>query len=147
MVQNKQYPDILEGDATPQFVQNGLLYPVRRHVASDPQQPDPDLRTRGDVQGTAYGIPFTTSTRALFYNNKLFQQAGITAAPHDLGRAGGGRREDQGAGQDRLRPAAGLRGGAGRDLLWTLGNGGGYTDASGKWAINSPGEHRRPSSA
>ena len=51
-------------------------------------------------------MPFTTSSRTLFYNKKLFAQAGISRAPADLGRREGRRAEDQGA---RARSASGCR--------------------------------------
>src|SRR6266705_2089194 len=82
MVQNKQYPDVMEGDYFPDYAQAGLLYP-----AKDVTSPStfsnllPVFAKLNTYNGTQYGMPFTTSARTLFYNKKLFTQAGITSAP------------------------------------------------------------------
>ena len=82
MVQNKQYPDVIEGDYFPDYAQAGLLY-----AAKDVTSPAtfsnllPVFAKLDTYNGTQYGMPFTTSARTLFYNKKLFQQAGITAPP------------------------------------------------------------------
>jgi len=83
-------------------------------------------------------MPFTTSARTLFYNKKLFTAAGISSPPQTWDDVKADCREDQGAGQGRVRHAAGLGGGAGEALLWFLGNGGGYQNDAGDWTINSP---------
>lgn len=41
----------------------------------------PQLADAGKVRRVAYGMPFAASTRVLFYNKKLFAQAGIDGAP------------------------------------------------------------------
>jgi multiple sugar transport system substrate-binding protein len=82
LIQNKQFPDILEGDTAPQFAQSHLLYRssgvLSASVLGDIM---PKFLKDTDYQGTAYGIPFTTSTRALYYNKKIFAAAGITSPP------------------------------------------------------------------
>ena len=78
LIQNKQYPDIMEGNPAPPYAQSGLIYPV-----SDVLSPStvsnliPKFVKDGEYQGTDYGIPFTTSTRAMYYNKKIFAAAGI----------------------------------------------------------------------
>ena len=38
------------------------------------------LAEAGEVGGSQYGMPFASSTRLLFYNKKLFDEAGLTPA-------------------------------------------------------------------
>src|SRR6201998_4458654 len=82
MLQNKQYPDIIEGESPLQFAQDGIAYPASQVLSpsmySDMLKP---FMTADSYKGTAYGMPFTTSSRAFFYNKKLFSQAGISAPP------------------------------------------------------------------
>ena len=114
-VQNKQYPDILEGDFFPDYAQSGLLYP-----AKDVTSPStfsnllPVFAKLNTYNGTQYGMPFTTSARTLFYNKKLFQQAGISLPAADVGGYPDRRGEDQGSGQGRIRASARPGGGPGR---------------------------------
>src|ERR1700733_12879236 len=73
LVQNKQFPDILEGDAAPQFAQSHLLYKTSQVLSPAVlKNLIPTFLKDGQYQGTDYGIPFTTSTRALYYNKKIF---------------------------------------------------------------------------
>jgi multiple sugar transport system substrate-binding protein len=80
MIQNKQYPDITEGDYFSNYAQDGILYPAS-DVLSDPSNLLPVFKTQGTYSGKQYGMPFTTSSRTLFYNKKLFAKAGIMSAP------------------------------------------------------------------
>jgi multiple sugar transport system substrate-binding protein len=80
MVQNRQYPDITEGDYFSNYAQEGLLYKVS-DVMTDPSNLMPAFTKLGSYGGAQYGMPFTTSSRTLFYNKKLFAQAGIAAPP------------------------------------------------------------------
>ena len=80
MIQNKQYPDITEGDYFSNYAQDGLLYPAS-DVLSDPSNLLPAFKAQGTYNGVQYGMPFTTSSRTLFYNKKLFAKAGIMSAP------------------------------------------------------------------
>src|SRR6516162_247109 len=80
MIQNKQYPDITEGDYFSNYAQDGLLYSAS-DVLSDPGNLLQTFKEQGTYNGVQYGMPFTTSSRTLFYNKKLFAQAGITSAP------------------------------------------------------------------
>src|SRR5712672_2104960 len=79
LVQNKQFPDVLEGDTAPQFAQSHLLYPDSKVLSPAVlHNLMPTFLKDGQYQGTDYGIPFTTSTRALYYNKKIFAAAGIS---------------------------------------------------------------------
>ncbi len=137
MVQNQQYPDITEGDYFPNYAQEGLLYKMS-DVLTDAQNPMPVFTKLGSYQGAQYGIPFTTSSRAFFYNKKLFAAAGIADAPKtwDDVMTDAGKIKAQGKVGYAL--PLGPEEAQAETLLWFLGNGGGFQDADGKWAINSP---------
>ncbi|MGH3397486.1 MAG: ABC transporter substrate-binding protein [Streptosporangiaceae bacterium] len=101
LVQNKQFPDILEGDAAPQFAQSHLLYPDDQVLApSVMKNLIPTFLKDGQYQGTDYGIPFTTSTRALYYNKKIFATTTRRSSP----RPGSPRRRRPGPSSSRTRP-------------------------------------------
>ena len=113
MVQNKNYPDITEGDYFSAYAQQGLLYTARQ-VLSKPKNLLPVFASQGTYNGKQYGMPWTTSSRTLFYNKKLFKQAGIKSSPGTWAAVKADAAKIKAQGQDRLRPAAGTRRGAGR---------------------------------
>ena len=69
---------------------------------------------QGTYNGIQYGMPFTTSSRTLFYNKKLFAKAGITSAPTTWADIQTDAAKIKAQGRHRLRPAPRARGGAGR---------------------------------
>jgi multiple sugar transport system substrate-binding protein len=138
MVQNGQEPDIAQGSADYAGVTD-KVYPVTDILSpatiSNLLKPFAD---QGQVKGVEYGIPYTSSARALFYNKDLFTKAGITAPPATWA--------DLKTDADKLKSAGvpipfGLPLGAeeaqAETLLWELGGGGGFVDSSGKFALNS----------
>ncbi|WP_246474614.1 extracellular solute-binding protein [Streptosporangium becharense] len=140
MVQNGQMPDILQTGDYSGFVKDGLLYKADEvlspNVLSDLL---PKFAEAGKVEGTAYGIPFLSTARALFYNKDLFGKAGIAEPPKtwDELKAAAEKLKKAGIEQPFGLPLGNEEAQA-ESLLWFLGNGGGYKDASGNWAINSP---------
>jgi multiple sugar transport system substrate-binding protein len=138
LVQNKQFPDILEGDAAPQFAQSHLLYPD-----SDVLSPAvlhnliPTFLKDGQYQGTDYGIPFTTSTRALYYNKKIFAAAGISSPPQTWAQLQSDAAAIKAKGFVGYGMPLGSEEAQAEALLWFLGDGGGYLNSSGNYAINS----------
>jgi multiple sugar transport system substrate-binding protein len=140
MVQNKQYPDVMEGDYFPDYAQSGLLY-----AAKDVTSPNTFsnllsvFAKLNTYKGTQYGMPFTTSARTLFYNKKIFQQAGITSAPQTWDQIQADATKIKSAtGKVGFGLPLGSEEAQAESLLWFLGNGGGYQDDSGNWTINSP---------
>jgi multiple sugar transport system substrate-binding protein len=138
MVQNKQYPDVTEGDYFPDFAQAGLLYSAKE--VTSPATFSNLLSVFAPLdsyQGTQYGMPFTTSARTLFYNKKLFEQAGISAAPTTWDELKADAVKIKAAGKIGFGLPLGPEEAQAESLLWFLGNGGGYQDSSGKWTIDS----------
>jgi multiple sugar transport system substrate-binding protein len=138
MVQNKDYPDVMEGDYFPDYAQTGLLYPAKDVTSpstfSNLLSVFAKLNT---YNGTQYGMPFTTSSRTLFYNKKLFQQAGITAAPQTWNDVQADAAKIKALGKVGFGLPLGSEEAQAEGLLWVLGNGGGYQSDSGDWTIDS----------
>jgi multiple sugar transport system substrate-binding protein len=136
MVQNKQYPDITEGDYFANYAQEGLLYKTS-DVFSNPSNLLGVFKKLGSYNGDQYGMPFTTSSRTLFYNKKLFTAAGITSAPQTWADVQTDAAAVKAKGDIGYGLPLGSEEAQAESLLWMLGNGGNYTDASGKFTINS----------
>jgi multiple sugar transport system substrate-binding protein len=138
LVQNKQFPDILEGDTAPQFAQSNLLYSANQVLSpSMLANMMPTFLKDGQYKGTDYGIPFTTSTRAFYYNKKIFAAAGISAPPQTWAQLKTDAAAIKAKGYTGYGMPLGSEEAQAEALLWFLGNGGGYVDSSGKYAINS----------
>jgi multiple sugar transport system substrate-binding protein len=136
MVQNKQYPDITEGDYFANYAQEGLLYKAA-DVMSQPGNLLPVFSKLGSYQGDQYGMPFTTSSRALFYNKKLFAQAGISTPPQTWDELKADAAKIKALGKIGFGLPLGSEEAQAESLLWMLGNESNYQDASGNWTIDS----------
>jgi multiple sugar transport system substrate-binding protein len=136
MIQNKQYPDITEGDYFSNYAQDGLLYPAS-DVLANAGNLLPAFKAQGTYSGTQYGMPFTTSSRTLFYNKKLFTQAGITSAPTTWADIEADAAKITKLGDVGFGLPLGSEEAQAESLLWMLGDGGGYQTA-GKYTIDSP---------
>jgi len=135
MIQNKQYPDITEGDYFSNYAQDGLLYPASG-VLSDPGNLLPAFKAQGTYNGVQYGMPFTTSSRTLFYNKQLFSQAGISAAPQTWADIQTDAAKIKNLGKIGFGLPLGPEEAQAESMLWMLGDGGGYLTA-GKYTIDS----------
>jgi len=135
MIQNKQYPDITEGDYFSNYAKDGLLYSAS-DVVSDPGNLLPAFKEQGTYNGTQYGLPFTTSSRTLFYNKKMFTQAGISAAPQTWADVQADAAKITKLGKVGFGLPLGAEEAQAESLLWMLGDGGGY-QTGGKYTINS----------
>jgi multiple sugar transport system substrate-binding protein len=135
MIQNKQYPDITEGDYFSNYAKDGLLYSAS-DVLSAPGNLLPAFKEQGTYNGTQYGMPFTTSSRTLFYNKKMFAQAGISAAPQTWADVQADAAKITKMGDVGFGLPLGAEEAQAESLLWMLGDGGGY-QTDGKYTINS----------
>jgi len=139
LIQNKQYPDIMEGNPAPPYAQSGLIYPVSDVLSSSTiSNLIPKFLKDGQYQGTDYGIPFTTSTRAMYYNKKIFAAAGISAPPTTWAELQSDAAKIKAKGYIGYGMPLGSEEAQAELLLWFLGNGGGYLSSQGKYDINSP---------
>ena len=136
LVQNHNYPDVTEGDYFSAYAQQGLLYPANQ-VLSNSGNLLPVFAKQGTYNGVQYGMPFTTSSRTLFYNKKLFTQAGITSAPTTWAQIETDAAKIKAMGKIGFGLPLGPEEAQAESLLWFLGDGGNYQDAQGNWTINS----------
>lgn len=81
-IQANDAPDIYLGGPFAGFVGDDLLYPAKDVVSADTYSDFQDAFLKNaEVDGTAYALPLIASARALFVNNTLLAQAGVSAAP------------------------------------------------------------------
>ncbi|WP_329570574.1 extracellular solute-binding protein [Kitasatospora sp. NBC_01266] len=140
MIQSGNMPDILQTGGYADKVADNLLYPT-----SDVLSPAtasnliPSFAKAGQVDGTQYGIPFVSSARAFFYNKTIFAQAGITTPPQtwDDIKNDAALIKAKVPGVTPYALPLGPEEAQGESMIWELGNGGGPTDGSGKYTLNS----------
>lgn len=140
MLQAKNYPDIIEGDAPQAYAQEGIAYKASDVLSSTTLgNLIPTFAKQGDYQGTEYGIPFTTSTRALYYNTKLFKKAGISAPPTTWAELQTDATKIAALGNSTIGYGMplGSEEAQGESFMWMLGAGGGYVNSGGTYTINS----------
>ncbi len=81
-IQGGEAPDVYNGGPFAGFAADGLLYPADEVVSADTFSDfQESFVANAEVEGTAYALPFIASARALFVNNALLEQAGVTAPP------------------------------------------------------------------
>ncbi|MDE3131443.1 MAG: extracellular solute-binding protein [Acidobacteriota bacterium] len=137
MVQNKNYPDITEGDYFSAYAQQGLLYSAGQ-VLSNAKNLLPVFAGQGSYKGKQYGMPWTTSSRTLFYNKKLFTKAHIMGAPKTWAQVQADAAKIKKLGKIGFGLPLGNEEAQAESLLWFLGDGGNYMNKAGtKWTINS----------
>ncbi|MEH0528114.1 MULTISPECIES: extracellular solute-binding protein [Streptomyces] len=139
MVAADEAPDLAQAGTYADYASAGRLYEVD-DLLSIPVQAGflPQLADAGKVKRVAYGMPFAASTRVLFYNRKLFAEAGIDRAPRSwnelaadaeaLDRAGVGTPYALPLGSEEAQAET---------MQWLLSGGGGYTDNVGTYRIDS----------
>ncbi|WP_037606008.1 extracellular solute-binding protein [Streptacidiphilus rugosus] len=145
MVQNKQYPDIVEGPGYASFSAAGLLYTTDQELNQSVQSDlIPALARAGDQGGALYGVPFVSSSRAFLINNALWKKAGLpmngnqAVAPKTWAGVQRAATRMKAAGVSiPLGLPLGSEEAQAESFMWEMNNGGGYVDASGKWVINS----------
>ncbi|GHG61306.1 solute-binding protein [Streptomyces glebosus] len=140
LVKDGHAPDLAQIGAYADYAAKGQLYSVDKLVTVSTQANfTPSLAEAGEYKRIQYGMPFGASTRRLFYNKKLFSQAGITSPPTSW---------DDIAHDAQLLKARGVKmpfalplgpeETQAETMQWMLSGGGGYTDSIGKYTIDSP---------
>ncbi|MGW1836453.1 extracellular solute-binding protein [Streptomyces sp. BBFR2] len=140
LVHQGHAPDLAQAGSYADYAAQDQLYSAD-DLLSIPVQADlqPTLAESGEVGRTQYGIPFGASTRRLFYNKKLFAEAGITEAPKTWDDVAEDAQllKDHGVKTPYALPL-GPEEAQAESLIWMLSGGGGYTDDIGKYGIDSP---------
>ncbi|MER7759150.1 extracellular solute-binding protein [Streptomyces sp. NPDC097619] len=138
MVEEGEAPDMALMGAYSDFAADGLLYEAGDVLSVSAEANFlPPLVEAGSVDNKLYGLPFVASTRLLFYNEDLFDEAGLSAPKtwKDLEKAAEALKED-GVRTPYALPLGPEEAHA-EAMIWELSNGGGYTDASGGYSLAS----------
>lgn len=146
MVKAGKAPDIAQIGAYADYAAAGKLY-TAEELLSVKTEADflAPLADAGKIRRTQYGMPFVASTRLLFYNEKLFADAGII--PKDA-KAGWQPKTwaDLEAAAKKLKTAGvptpfalplGREEAQAETMQWLLAGGGGYTDNEEEYAIDA----------
>ncbi|MDV5149501.1 extracellular solute-binding protein [Streptomyces sp. SBC-4] len=140
MIQSGNLPDVLQSGGYADKVADDLLH-TSDEVLSEQTRANliDSFAQAGEVDGVQYGIPFVSSARALFYNKKIFADAGITEVPKtwDEVKAAAEKIKAKAPGVTPYALPLGPEEAQGESLIWELGNGGGYTDADGTYTLDS----------
>ncbi|MEG2268094.1 MAG: extracellular solute-binding protein, partial [Acinetobacter sp.] len=81
-VQGGQAPDIYNGGPFAGFAADGLLYDVKDVTSPETYSDFQESFLKNEqLDGVTYALPFIASARALFVNNDLLSQAGVSSAP------------------------------------------------------------------
>ncbi|NJL94294.1 MAG: extracellular solute-binding protein [Anaerolineae bacterium] len=137
---------VMQRNRIPEFVSLGLVEPIDRFLTRDFRRRFvPSIINEGAVyQGRTFGLPVATSTRALYYNLALFEQAGLAGPPESWEDLRAASTAISGLDRDEEVYGLGWQGGGGQEtdtyfyyFLW--GNGGDIYDASQTHAaLNAP---------
>lgn len=140
MVKAGEAPDIAQIGAYADYAAADKLYSADQ-MLSIPVQSNflRPLTAAGEMKRVQYGLPFVASTRLLFYNKKLFAEAGITEDPKTW--------DDLRADAEKLKlntdvkyPFAlplGPEEAQAETMMWLLSGHGGYLDPVAKYAFDS----------
>ena len=136
-----QAPDILNIDVFANYANEGLLEPVSQWCPEELFNDFfPSFIDQSVIDDTVWAVPDLASARALFYNVDMFEEVGIEvpttwAELEDASQAiidfYDGEVYPWGIDMTTDEGQAAF-------AYYTWGNGGGFVDADGNWAVNSP---------
>ena len=138
MVAAGDAPDMAQIGAYADYAAADKLYPADE-VLSIPVQADfaSELSDAGKVNRTQYGMPFAASTRLLFYNKTLFDDAGITPPQSWSDLAADARAlRAKGVKYPYALPL-GPEEAQAETMQWLLSGGDGYLDGFGSYNLDS----------
>ncbi|WNZ11814.1 extracellular solute-binding protein [Streptomyces sp. 11x1] len=138
LVERGEAPDIVQTDSYSEYAARDLLYSADE-VLSVPVQASfvRSLANAGEMDRAQYGMPFTASTRLLYYNKDLFAAAGLEPPTT----------WDELVADTRVLKARGVKypiavplgpeEAEAETLTWLLAGEGGYTDSTNRYDIAS----------
>lgn len=138
-VQANNPPDIAQASADWTGLQS-IVYPASQVLsAATRSNLVKSFYNQGKIGSTVYGIPWIASSRALVYNKTLFSKAHISAPPKTWSqyKADAQKLKSAGVATPACIPLGNEEAQA-ETLIWELGNGGGFVNSKGTWALNSP---------
>ncbi|MFF4606885.1 extracellular solute-binding protein [Streptomyces sp. NPDC001339] len=140
LVKSGHAPDLAQIGAYADYAAKDQLYSVDQLLSISTQGDfTPALAETGEYRRVQFGMPFGASTRRLFYNKKLFAEAGVKAPPQtwsDIARDAQ-LLKDKGVQMPYAVPL-GPEETQAETLIWMLSGGSSYTDTIGKYRIDSP---------
>lgn len=139
LVEDGRAPDIAQTDSYSEYAARDLLYSAD-DVLSVPVQASfvPSLANAGEMDRAQYGLPFTASTRLLYYNKDLFRQADLEPPKTwDELLAAARTLKAQGVKYPIAVPL-GPEEAEAETLMWLLAGDGGYTDTTNSYDLASP---------
>ena len=138
---NNNAPDILNIDVFANYANEGLLLPVSDYCPEDLYADFfPSFIEQSVIDDTVWAVPDLASARALFYNVDILNEVGVEvpttwAELEDVSQAiidfYDGEVYPWGIDMTTDEGQAAF-------AYYTWGNGGGFVDANGEWAVNSP---------
>ncbi|MCX4906615.1 ABC transporter substrate-binding protein [Streptomyces sp. NBC_00878] len=138
MVADGHAPDMAQIGAYADYAAKGQLYEADDLLSIDTQADFVGRLTEaGELDRTQYGMPFASSTRLLFYNKKLFADAGLTP-PRSWSRLAADAQvlKSRGVTYPYALPL-GPEEAQAETMMWLLSGGDGYTDTVGSYGIDS----------
>lgn len=136
-VQTGQQPDILNYNKFSDFARDELIFKAKDVVS--PKVLDdflPLFADQAQYKGVQYGLPFISSARLLFYNKDIFAKAGVSGPPASWAEVEDAAKKIEKAGDIPLGLPLGAEEAQAEFSIWAMNNGGGWTDASGTWAVD-----------
>ena len=140
-IANNNAPDILNIDVFANYANEGLLMPVKDYCPDDLFEDFfPSFIEQSVIDDTVWAVPDLASARALFYNVDILKEVGVEvpttwAELQDVSQAiidfYDGEIYPWGIDMTTDEGQAAF-------AYYTWGNGGGFVDADGNWAVNSP---------
>ncbi|MET7688957.1 extracellular solute-binding protein [Streptomyces sp. NPDC005483] len=141
-IQTKQQPDVLNYNKFSDFARDDLIYKADEAVSAKVLGDFlPLFADQAKYQGVQYGLPFISSARLFFYNKAIFKQAGVTAPPKSWAEVEAAAKKIKKAKKSGVIPLGlplGPEEAQGEFGIWSMNNGGGWVDDSGKWAVDQP---------
>lgn len=139
LIQTEQYPDILNFGNWASYATEGLLHPAE-DVLSDEIMADflPAFAENSKLDGVQYAMPMVASVNVMYYNEEIFERAGIKAPPKTFDEMLQQCEKIKALDEDIVTYALALGavGGTAEATLWTY-SGGGDFFADDEWVIDS----------
>jgi len=139
-VQGDQAPDILNLDSFATFANDGLLYAADEVVSAETLADFQDsFKENASLDGTQSGLPLIASARALFYNEDLLAEAGVSGPPTTWDEVldAATKVSALGGGTYGYGMALGSEEAQAETSVWVLGGGGSWAEG-GEITANTP---------
>lgn len=138
MVDAGDAPDMAQIGAYADYAAQDKLYRAEDLVSISTQADFmAPLSEAGEVKRVQYGMPFASSTRLLFYNEKIFKDAGLTPPQSWTDLAAAAKVLKARGVKIPYALPLGAEEAQAETMQWLLSGGGGYTDNVGTYDIDS----------